>query len=139
MLGFTSCLRQCIELGKDCLVTDIATLLSWKWRTDIYLLLLKAAIEGTTIVYSNLPGGRFHMGKYLARIAAEEARQGRPPLTAVVVEMRTGHPASGFIDAMTDIGYAKPGETEDECWQRALSEVHAYWRRPESRSNVIGS
>jgi hypothetical protein len=115
-------------------MTDIAVLMSWKWRTDIYLKLVEAAINGTTINYGDLAGGRFHMGKYLARISAEEARQGRPPLTAVVVEKRTGRPASGFILAMTDIGYAKPSESDDDCWGRAIADVRAYWRRPESRS-----
>lgn len=110
-------------------MTDVSVLLGWHWRTDIYLMLVKAAIEGTTIYYSDLPGGRFHMGKYLARISAEEARQGRPPLTAVVVQKNTGRPASGFIDAMTDVGYARQGETEKDCWERAIAEVHAYWRR----------
>lgn len=110
---------------------NTARLLSYPWRTDTYLLILRAAIEGTTIVYSDLPGGRFHMGKYLARIAAEEARQGRPPLTSVVVEKRTGRPASGFIDAMLDIEYVPRDTTEDEesVWRRAIAATHGYWRR----------
>lgn len=110
---------------------NMTRLLSYPWRTDIYLMILKAAIEGTTIVYSDLPGGRFHMGKYLARISGEEARAGRPPLTSVVVGMRNGRPASGFIEAMADIGFVASGttETEEEVWRRAIAETHAYWRR----------
>ena len=99
------------------------------WRTDVFLKVLGAAMNGGTITYMELPGGRFHLGKYLARIAAEEARQGRPPLTAVVVEKRTGRPASGFIAAMKGIGYVRDGETEHEVWRRAIAEVHGYWRR----------
>lgn len=104
-------------------------LFSLPWRTDVFVKVLGAAINGGTITYMELPGGRFHLGKYLARIAAEEARQGRPPLTAVVVEKRTGRPANGFIAAMKDIGYVRNGETEHEAWRRAIGEVHAYWRR----------
>lgn len=105
-------------------------LLRFPWRTDVYLLLLHAAIEGRIVNYSDLPGGRFQWGKYLARIAAEEARQGRPPLTAIVVEKRTGRPAHGFMDAMRDINHPViEGESEDDLWRRSVSEVHAYWRR----------
>lgn len=106
-------------------------LLGYPWRTDIYLMILRAAIEGQSIVYSDLPGGRFHMGKYLARIAAEESREGRPPLTSVVVEKRTGRPAGGFIDAMMDIEYVPrdTSKTEEQIWRRAIAETHAYWRR----------
>ena len=99
------------------------------WRTDVFVKVLGAAISGGTITYMELPGGRFHLGKYLARIAAEEARQDRPPLTAVVVEKRTGRPAAGFAGAMKDVGYMRDGETENEMWRRAIAEVHAYWRR----------
>lgn len=100
------------------------------WRTDVYLKVLEVAIEGKTVIYSDLPGGRFHWGKYLYRISAEEARQGRPPLTAIVVEKRTGRPAHGFMGAMHDVGYPMAeGESEDEVWRRAVAEVFAYWRR----------
>ena len=110
---------------------NMKRLLAYPWRTDAYLLILRAAIEGTTIYYSDLPGGRFHFGKYLARIAAEEARQGRPPLTSVVVEKRTGRPAGGFGDAMRDVAYSDrdSDEDEEETWRRAIAETHAYWRR----------
>jgi len=111
------------------MTTDTERLLGFPWRTDVFLKAVEAAIDGHTIVYSDLPGGRFHWGKYLARIAAEEARQGRPPLTAVVVEKASGRPAGGFLLAMQDIGYVRDGESEDEVWRRAISEVHAYWRR----------
>lgn len=115
---------------KGCLVADIDKLLTFPWRLDVYLLVLRAAIEGKTILYSDLPGGRFHWGKYLARIAGEEARQGRPPLTAVVVAKASGRPQYGFMDAMRDVGYPiADGETDEEVWRRAIAEVHAYWRR----------
>lgn len=105
-------------------------LLRFPWRTDVYLKIIEAAIEGRYVYYSDLPGGRFHWGKYLARIAAEEARQGRPPLTAIVVEKRTGRPAHGFMDAMRDIEHPmRDGESEDDLWRRSAAEVHAYWRR----------
>lgn len=106
-------------------------LLAFPWRTDVYLAVLGAAIESRTIYYSDLPGGRFHWGKYLARIAAEEQRQGRPPLTSVVVERRTGRPANGFGQAVREVGWVDTDTTEGdvELWRRAIAETHAYWRR----------
>lgn len=110
--------------------SEFDKMLRFPWRTDVYLLVLTAAIDGRTIFYSDLPGGRYHWGKYLARIAAEEARQGRPPLTAIVVAKGTGRPQSGFKLAMAGIGYpVGPGESDEDVWRRASSEVHAYWRR----------
>lgn len=108
----------------------LEAILRHPWRTDVYLKVLEAAIEGRFLHYSDLPGGRFHWGKYLYRISGEEARQKRPPLTAIVVEKRTGKPAHGFMEAMRDIDYPiAEGETEDEVWRRAVAEVFAYWRR----------
>jgi hypothetical protein len=108
----------------------LAEILRNPWRTDIYLKLIEAAIEGRLVFYSDLPGGRFHWGKYLYRITGEEYRQERPPLTAIVVEKRTGRPAEGFISALRDIGYPmQDGESDEEVWRRAVGEVHAYWRR----------
>jgi hypothetical protein len=30
---------------------------------------------------------------------------------------------------MQEIGYARAGETEAEVWERAVAEVHGYWRQ----------
>jgi hypothetical protein len=109
---------------------DLAAILRNPWRTEIYLKVLEAAIEGRTLFYSDLPGGRFHWGKYLYRISGEEARQHRPPLTAIVVEKRTGRPAEGFLNSMRDIEYPMAeGESDEDVWRRASAEVFAYWRR----------
>lgn len=80
-----------------------------KFRTDVYLLLVDAAIHGHTVVYSALPGGRGHYGGYLYRIAEYEKTHCRPPLTALVVRKRTGRPGKGFAIAAREVGYAKPG------------------------------
>jgi hypothetical protein len=109
---------------------NMKRMLSYPWRTDVFLPILRAAIEGRLIYYSDLPGGRFHWGKYLARIAAEEERQGRPPLTAIVVAKGTGRPQYGFMDAMRDIGHAVPaGQSEEDFWRDAVASVHGFWRR----------
>jgi hypothetical protein len=70
------------------------------------------------------------IGRYLARIAAEEAAAGRPPLTAVVVRKDSRLPGEGFIEAMERVGYVESASGIDErtAWGRALREVYEFWR-----------
>ncbi len=75
-----------------------------KFRTDIYLPLIEAAIGGHKIVYSALPG-RGRPGGPLFRIARYEHAHHRPPLTALAVHKRTGRPGDGFPIAMAQVGY----------------------------------
>jgi hypothetical protein len=95
--------------------------------TDVYVLLVEAAIEGHTIFYSALPNGR-RVGDRLRRIAEYERAHKRPPLTAIVVLKQTGRPGQGFGPEMAEIGYAKAGEPSDVLWKRALDDVFKYWR-----------
>lgn len=97
-------------------------------RSDLLGKLVETAAAGKTISYSALGTSRAMVGRYLSRIAHEEHQAGRPPLTAVVVHARGGGPGSGFLDAMEETGYVRPGETERQVWKRALGEVHQYWR-----------
>jgi hypothetical protein len=90
--------------------------------------LVKAAIVGKTLTYGELRGGRFMLGRYLRRIALEEKAAWRPPITALVVTKRDGRPAAGFLGQMEEIAYVREGESEEEVWQRALRDVHDYWR-----------
>ncbi len=100
-----------------------------KFREDVYDKLVDAARNGHTVCYSDLPGGRGHIGSYLYRIADYEEEHGRPPLTALVVRKQTGRPGEGFAIAAREVGYIRPGESDDEVWERAVAEVFAYWSR----------
>jgi hypothetical protein len=108
----------------------------YPFRTDIYAELVKAAILGKTINYLDLPGeggSPFNVGRYLERIGRAESEQGRPPLTAVVVQKNSGKPGKGFASLMDDLGLRLPGETNDAMWRRAIHEVYEYWHRDLAR------
>lgn len=98
------------------------------YRADVHVKCIETAIAGTTITYGGLGTSRAMVGRYLGRITNEETLAGRPPLSAVVVHKGEGRPGPGFLQAMEEIGYNRPGETELQVWKRALAEVHTYWR-----------
>jgi hypothetical protein len=98
------------------------------FATPTYLCLIEAAVEGRLLVYSDLPGSRRVWGRDLHRIADYEHDHRRPPLTAIVVLKHTGRPGDGFVEAMQRVGFAKPGETVDAMWERAVAAVFKYWR-----------
>ena len=100
----------------------------YPYRADLHTQLIRAAIEGKTLAYGDLGGGRFMLRRYLRRIAREEKAAWRPPITAVVVRKRDGRPSTGFLREMEEIGYVRDGESEEEVWQRALRDVVDYWR-----------
>jgi hypothetical protein len=99
------------------------------FRSDLRAKLIDVATRGTTVTYLGLGAGR-GVGRYLFRIAAEEACAGRPPLTSVVVRKNTGLPGVGFRQAMIDAKFIDAAKTEDEqvVWKRALHEAYEYWR-----------
>lgn len=102
------------------------------FSVEAYTRLITAAIEGRLISYSDVAGRRM-VGTYLYRIARYEKEHARPPLTAIVVHKQDGRPGEGFRTAMEQSGYAKPGETDDALWQRAVADVFRYWQ-PEART-----
>ena len=71
---------------------------------ETYAVVVSAAIEGHTIPYSALPGGRRTWGRDLYRIADYEKDHGRPPLTPIVVRKQSGRPGEGFAIAMSQVG-----------------------------------
>lgn len=98
------------------------------YRADLHVKCIAAAIAGKPITYEDLGTSRGMVGRYLGRITNEETLAGRPPLSAVVVHKGAGgRPGTGFLEAMQEIGYNRPGETELQVWKRALAEVFAYW------------
>jgi hypothetical protein len=100
----------------------------YPYRPDVHRRLIEAACAGRTIAYSDLGTGRAWVGTYLFRIAHEEDAAGRPPLTAIVVHKTDGMPGPGMLQAMHEIKYARPGESENVVWRRAVSDVFGYWR-----------
>ena len=100
----------------------------YPYRRDVHTRLIQAATAGRTITYGELGTSRAWVGAYLFRIAHEEDVAGRPPLTSIVVHKTDGRPGSGLLQAMHEIRYARPGETESEVWRRAMTEVFRFWR-----------
>jgi hypothetical protein len=109
----------------------------YPFRSDLRAKLIDMASRGGTINYLDLGAGRAMIGRYLYRIAREEATAGRPPLTSVVVRKGIGLPGEGFRDAMVGVNYITASDEEDErsVWDRALRETHEYWR-PKLRDDL---
>jgi hypothetical protein len=94
-----------------------------------YSTVVAAAIEQQTVPYSALPGSRRIWGRDLYRIADFEHAHCRPPLTVVVVHKHGGRPGEGAAIILGQVGYeARPGESPDDLWKRALADVFAYWK-----------
>jgi hypothetical protein len=87
----------------------------------------QAAREGRLIIYSDLETSRGHVGTYLHNLSLEEAAAGHPPITSIVVSKTTMRPGDGYLPAMIEVNYARPGESLDDVWGRAVAEVHAFW------------
>ena len=109
----------------------------YPFRSDLRARLINVASQSETVNYLDLGAGRAMIGRYLYRIAREEAVAGRPPLTSVVVRKSSGLPGEGFRDAMVHAGFIDPTNDEDErtVWERALRETQEYWR-PKLRDDL---
>ena len=147
---------------------------SWKaWNVDsfikledfqrlvkqTYLQLAQRAKKGKTIFYSELEvfdGLKSTFGDGSARVigfvvgacSEAELQNGRPPISAIVVEKDTGSPGHGFYGLAgvpTHINYdawegkgvhgeAIPIDIQAkrvEFWEQKIKEVHAFWRDKE--------
>jgi hypothetical protein len=108
------------------------------YKAEVHRRLIDAASRGQTVTYTGLGFGRGWIGTYLYRIAHEEDTAGRPPLTSIVVRKDTGLPGPGLREAMTQIGYARPSETDEQLWRRATTEVFRYWRGKSAAEALSG-
>jgi hypothetical protein len=96
---------------------------------ETYHRLVAAAIEQHLISYGALPGMFRTWGPDLYRIAEYEHDHHRPPLTVIVVHKQDSRPGQGAAIVIAQAGYkAKPGESADDLWRRAVAEVFAYWK-----------
>lgn len=68
-------------------------------------------------------------GRLLGDIAMLELREGRPPLTALVVNQDRGLPGSGFWDVLTLGAYTGKYDLsdKDQAWFSAFTDVIYYW------------
>ena len=99
------------------------------FRTDVYAGVVRAAVDGRLVAYSDLlPDDPRHVGIHLYAIADYEHAHRRPPLTALVVRKHGGRPGQGFSVVADQIGYRRPGESDADVWERACAEVFDYWR-----------
>lgn len=96
-------------------------------QAEVHSRIIQAAKGGRIAVYSDLETSRGHVGRYLFNISQEEADQGHPPLTSIVVSKTTGRPGDGFLPAMIEVGFAHQGEKLDDVWERAVAAVHRFW------------
>ena len=62
--------------------------------------------------------------------SAEEHRQGRPLLTAVVVISASGLPEAGFFDLAKSVGRMAADEDRMAYFVRELKAVHDFWAAP---------
>jgi hypothetical protein len=51
-----------------------------------------------------------------------------PPLTSIVIGRQTQRPGDGYILAMIEVGFARPGEDVEQVWQRAKQAVFDFWQ-----------
>jgi hypothetical protein len=68
-------------------------------------------------------------GQILGEISEDEARAGRPMLSAVAVAVN-GKPGSGFLGLARDMGMLAPGGDEQAFWKEERERVYTAWKRP---------
>jgi len=105
------------------------------YRTRVeqaYDVLIKKAEQEETIYYGELMAeigtGRGYIGAVLGGVSRIELKQGRPPLSALVLQKATNHPGNGFCEnLLADFGRWAPGEDREAAWERELQRVYDYW------------
>ena len=100
--------------------------------------LIAAARQRETVYYSDLakatgrpmkgPNWAVHIGRILGRISSEEARDGRPLLSVIVVSRDTKLPGGGFYNLGSDLHLLEPGESEEAFIERQTQRVFDYWQ-----------
>ncbi len=88
----------------------------------------EAAREGRILHYGDLNTNRAFYGKWLGIISEEELTSGHPPISAIVVAKGSERPGAGFYQLCREFGFAQPGESDEDIWQRAVVAVHDFWR-----------
>jgi len=99
----------------------------YPFRADLRAKLIEVASRDETIEYLELGAGRAMIGRYLYRIAREEAAAKRPPLTSVVIRKGAGLPGDGFrlVQNEIDCAWLSPDLTERNRARRLSGESPA--------------
>jgi len=76
----------------------------------------------------SLPNDRYEIGVILDGINQDEHAEGRPLLSAVVVQRGTFRPGQGFFTMARGMGLFS-GDDEDRFYSDELRRVHDYWTK----------
>jgi len=105
---------------------------------QLYEKLKEVARAGTVTYYSDiapmagldmsLPNDRYEIGAILDDINQDEHAEGRPLLSAVVVQKDILRPGQGFFTMARDMGLFT-GDDEDRFYSDELRRVHDYWTK----------
>lgn len=79
------------------------------------------------------PAHRNELGRILGEISTYEHEQGRPMLSAVVIQQESGMPGQGFFTLAQELGIYGGGDDRG-FFSRELSRVHAQWAQAEPAS-----
>jgi hypothetical protein len=100
--------------------------------------LIAAARQRARVYYKDLaeatgremsgPHWAVHFGRILGRISSDEAHEGRPLLSVIVVSRDTKLPGGGFYNLGKELRLVQPGESEDEFIRRQTERVYDYWQ-----------
>lgn len=97
-----------------------------------YEVLIETAKREETIYYGELMEeigtGRGYIGPVLGGVSRMELKQGRPPLSALVLRKATDRPGDGFCEnLLADFGRWEPGDDREATWQREVRRVYGEW------------
>ena len=107
-------------------------------ETKVYERIVKVAKNKDIITYgkvascagmdTNLGGWNWEIRNILDAISRREHRNGRPLLSAVVVNKDTVMPGAGFFKLAKELGRYNASD-DLECWSKELQRVHDYWAK----------
>jgi len=99
--------------------------------------LVQAAREGKFVHYSELakllgidmdnPHFAVQVGRILGRISEDEAADGRPMLSAIVVSKDTMLPGKGFFTLGQELHRTQADDDEISFAVREIKRTHGYW------------
>lgn len=106
---------------------------------SVYQELLRVARNQNVTFYSDiaplagldmsLPPDRTAIGELLGTISRYEHQEGRPMLSAVVVDRQEHRPGPGFFSLAEELGLFEPASDDREAFFVAeLGRVHSRWR-----------
>jgi hypothetical protein len=75
-------------------------------------------------------GGRGYVGQVLDELNRREHDQGRPLISAIVVDAETEQPSEGFFKLAIDVGLTLPSSDRRAFWEAERDRVWAFdWTR----------